>query len=104
MFAFSQFSKETGNQVEECKLRVSYVAPKQPPSPVREGSEEGTSPRVSVSENGTANTLDSNTVSIDYFNFFFIMLNTVPPLVDSSLIMHAGLKSIRRASREHLRG
>lgn len=64
MFAFSQFSKETGNQVEECKLRVSYVAPRQPPSPVREGSEEGTSPRVSVSENGTANTLDSNTVSI----------------------------------------
>ncbi|WOH09343.1 hypothetical protein DCAR_0728800 [Daucus carota subsp. sativus] len=56
------FSKESGNQVEECKLRVSYVAPRQPPSPVREGSEEGTSPRASVSENGTANTLDSNTV------------------------------------------
>lgn len=60
------FSKESGNQVEECKLRVSYVAPQQPPSPVREGSEEGTSPRVSVSENGTANTLDSNTVSKSY--------------------------------------
>ncbi|XP_059633926.1 vesicle-associated protein 1-2 [Cornus florida] len=48
------FNKESGNQVEECKLRVAYVSPPQPPSPVREGSEEG-SPRASVSENGTVN-------------------------------------------------
>lgn len=40
--------------VEECKLRVLYVSPPQPPSPVPEGSEEGSSPRVSVSENGNA--------------------------------------------------
>ncbi|KAJ8565480.1 hypothetical protein K7X08_008056 [Anisodus acutangulus] len=45
------FNKELGNHVEECKLRVAYVPP-QPPSPVREGSEEGTSPRASISENG----------------------------------------------------
>ncbi|KAH6767483.1 vesicle associated protein [Perilla frutescens var. hirtella] len=49
------FNKESGNQVDECKLRVSYVPPPQPPSPVREGSEEGSSPRASVSENGTVN-------------------------------------------------
>ncbi|PKI39813.1 hypothetical protein CRG98_039858 [Punica granatum] len=49
------FSKEAGNAVEECKLRVVYVSPPRPPSPVREGSEEGSSPRASVSENGSAN-------------------------------------------------
>ncbi|PIN10752.1 VAMP-associated protein involved in inositol metabolism [Handroanthus impetiginosus] len=49
------FNKESGNQVDECKLRVTYVPPPQPPSPVREGSEEGSSPRASVSDNGTVN-------------------------------------------------
>lgn len=47
------FNKESGNKVEESKLRVSYVPPHQPPSPVSEGSEEGSSPRASLSENGT---------------------------------------------------
>ncbi|KAK3195058.1 hypothetical protein Dsin_026368 [Dipteronia sinensis] len=46
------FNKEAGHNVEECKLRVLYVAPPRPPSPVREGSEEGSSPRASVSDNG----------------------------------------------------
>ncbi|KAK2986168.1 hypothetical protein RJ640_008851 [Escallonia rubra] len=54
------FNKESGNQVEECKLRVSYVPPPQPPSPVREGSEEGSSPRASVSDNGNVNTSEFN--------------------------------------------
>uniref|UniRef100_A0A1S4ASK7 Vesicle-associated protein 1-1-like n=1 Tax=Nicotiana tabacum TaxID=4097 RepID=A0A1S4ASK7_TOBAC len=45
------FNKESGNHVDECKLRVACVPP-QPPSPVREGSEEGSSPRASISENG----------------------------------------------------
>ncbi|KAI4354805.1 hypothetical protein L6164_003641 [Bauhinia variegata] len=49
------FNKESGHHVEECKLRVLYVPPPRPPSPVREGSEEDSSPRVSVSENGHAN-------------------------------------------------
>jgi len=47
-----QFSKEAGHRVEETKLRVTYVAPPRPPSPVHEGSEEGSSPRASVSDNG----------------------------------------------------
>ncbi|XAR63204.1 hypothetical protein NMG60_11023061 [Bertholletia excelsa] len=50
------FNKESGNRVEECKLRVVYVPPPQPPSPVREEPEEGSSPRASVSDNGTVNT------------------------------------------------
>ncbi|GFP81772.1 vesicle-associated protein 1-2 [Phtheirospermum japonicum] len=45
------FNKDQG-QVEECKLKVVYVAPRQPPSPVAEGSEEGFSPRASALENG----------------------------------------------------
>jgi len=31
-----------------------YVTPPQPPSPVQEGTEEGSSPRASVSDNGNA--------------------------------------------------
>ncbi|KAI3804234.1 hypothetical protein L1987_25624 [Smallanthus sonchifolius] len=60
------FNKESGNQVEECKLKVSYVAPAQPPSPVREGSEEGSSPRASISENGTTSSTDSVVVPRAY--------------------------------------
>ena len=58
-----QFSKEAGHVVEECKLRVLYVSPPQPPSPVHEGSEEGSSPRGSVSDNGNVNGADLSTVS-----------------------------------------
>ncbi|KAE9596776.1 hypothetical protein Lal_00007824 [Lupinus albus] len=53
------FNKELGHVVEESKLRVVYVAPPQPPSPIQEGSEEGSPPRGSVSENGNANGADS---------------------------------------------
>ncbi|KAK7260113.1 hypothetical protein RIF29_25882 [Crotalaria pallida] len=46
------FNKESGHDVQECKLRVVYVTPPRPPSPVQEGSDEDSSPRASVSENG----------------------------------------------------
>ncbi|KAF3633923.1 Autophagy-related protein 8C [Capsicum annuum] len=49
------FNKEPGRVVEECKLRVVYLPPPQPPSPVAEGSEEGSSPRQSSTENDTQN-------------------------------------------------
>lgn len=45
--------------VEECKLRVVYVSPPQPPSPVPEGSEEG-----SGSDNGHVNGAEFVNVSI----------------------------------------
>ncbi|KAE9607449.1 hypothetical protein Lal_00026974 [Lupinus albus] len=57
------FNKEAGHVVEECKLRVVYVSPPQPPSPVLEGSEEGSSPRGSISENGTLNGSDFTEVA-----------------------------------------
>ncbi|XP_038708762.1 vesicle-associated protein 1-3-like isoform X2 [Tripterygium wilfordii] len=45
------FNKEEGKVVEEIRLRVVYI-PANPPSPVPEESEEGSSPRASVYENG----------------------------------------------------
>ncbi|GLT51955.1 hypothetical protein SLA2020_253250 [Shorea laevis] len=48
------FNKEPGKVVEEFKLRVIYI-PANRPSPVPEGSEEGTSPRASIHENGNQN-------------------------------------------------
>lgn len=59
-----QFTKESGNSVEECKLRVVYAPPPRPPSPVREGSEEGSSPRASLSENGALSSSEKAAVSI----------------------------------------
>ncbi|KAK9045953.1 hypothetical protein V6N11_051856 [Hibiscus sabdariffa] len=44
------FNKGAGHVVEERKLKVIYLSPPQPPSPVHEGSEEGSSPRGSVSD------------------------------------------------------
>ncbi|KAK8321618.1 hypothetical protein V6Z11_A12G112800 [Gossypium hirsutum] len=52
------FNKESGHHVEECKLRVAYIAPPRPPSPVKEGSKEGSSPWASVSDNGSYNSAD----------------------------------------------
>ncbi|GAB2252455.1 hypothetical protein Droror1_Dr00005302 [Drosera rotundifolia] len=57
------FNKEAGRVVEECKLRVIYVSPPQPPSPVPEGSEEGGSPRGLVSDNRTLNGFESSTTN-----------------------------------------
>uniref|UniRef100_A0A7N0UHW1 MSP domain-containing protein n=1 Tax=Kalanchoe fedtschenkoi TaxID=63787 RepID=A0A7N0UHW1_KALFE len=48
------FSKEAGNIVEECKLRVVYVVPQRTP-PIPEGSDEGSSPKGSASDNGNSN-------------------------------------------------
>lgn len=60
------FNKETGNQVEDCKLRVVYVSPPKPPSPVPEESEEGSPPRASESENGNFNTSEIDAVSREH--------------------------------------
>lgn len=47
------FNKAPGKEVFETKLRVVYVSPPQPPSPVPESSEEGISPRPSLTlDNG----------------------------------------------------
>lgn len=57
------FTKESGNVMGEVKLRVVYVPPPKPPSPVREGSEEGSSPRDSFSEGSNLNYQEATRVS-----------------------------------------
>ncbi|XP_024986696.1 vesicle-associated protein 1-2-like [Cynara cardunculus var. scolymus] len=44
------FSKNSGRVVEECKLKVLYLPPPQPPSPVLEEPDEGMSPKVSFTD------------------------------------------------------
>nr|XP_017234506.1 PREDICTED: vesicle-associated protein 1-1-like isoform X3 [Daucus carota subsp. sativus] len=56
------FSKEAGHVVEECKLRVVYVAPSNLPSSVTEGSEEGSSPRASNMDLGSRNQSEVRTL------------------------------------------
>ncbi|KAL6328450.1 hypothetical protein AAG906_038325 [Vitis piasezkii] len=46
------FNKDSGHIVEECKLKVVYISPPQPPSPVPDGSEEGPSPKDPSTDNG----------------------------------------------------
>ncbi|CAK9152139.1 unnamed protein product [Ilex paraguariensis] len=48
------FNKEDGKVVDEFKLRVIYI-PANPPSPVPEGSEEGSPPRVFTAADGNGN-------------------------------------------------
>lgn len=54
-----QFIKEDGKVIEEFRLRVVYVLAN-PPSPVPEGSEEGSSPRADHVEG-----LNQNATSLD---------------------------------------
>uniref|UniRef100_A0A7N0SZD1 MSP domain-containing protein n=1 Tax=Kalanchoe fedtschenkoi TaxID=63787 RepID=A0A7N0SZD1_KALFE len=60
------FNKEEGKVVEEFKLRVLYILATAP-SPVPEGSEEGSSPRATAQENGSisAPMFDSVSRSLD---------------------------------------
>ncbi|XP_022770251.1 vesicle-associated protein 1-3-like isoform X2 [Durio zibethinus] len=48
------FNKEDGQVMDEFRMRVIYI-PANPPSPVPEGSEEGSPPRETVHENGNQN-------------------------------------------------
>ncbi|KAI3792923.1 hypothetical protein L2E82_06816 [Cichorium intybus] len=58
------FSKKAGNVVEECKLKVIYLPPPQPPSPVLEEPDEGApSPKVSFTDSGNSNT-NTNTSEV----------------------------------------
>lgn len=63
-----QFNKEAGKDIHEAKLRVLYVAPPQPPSPVAESAEEGLSPKMQPSvDNGDRHYMSHDVVSIDFF-------------------------------------
>lgn len=72
--------------VDEVKLRVLYVPPPQPPSPVPEGSEEGSSPRPSLSDNGNLNASELLAVSI-YAIRLFICLHTHTHIVFTHIVI-----------------
>ncbi|KAL2635133.1 hypothetical protein R1flu_006612 [Riccia fluitans] len=56
------FNKDTGKDIHEAKLRVLYVAPPQPPSPVAESAEEGLSSPKSIlaTDNGDRHFLSAH--------------------------------------------
>ncbi|KAK4365203.1 hypothetical protein RND71_016561 [Anisodus tanguticus] len=53
------FNKEEGRVVDECKLKVIYLPS---PSPVAEGSEEGSSSKESMKDNGHQNCSEAKSV------------------------------------------
>lgn len=71
----SQFNKEAGNHVEDCKLRVVYVSPPKPPSPVPEESEEGSPPRAFESENEHLN--GSELPAVSFYSAFGLSISVI---------------------------
>ncbi|PWA52711.1 Major sperm protein [Artemisia annua] len=97
------FNKESGNLVEECKLKVNYVAPPRPPSPVREGSEEGSSPRASISDNGSIDTnaaprsfAESNDKSSEAMALISKLTEEKNSAIQQSKKLHQELELLRR--------
>ena len=74
-----QFTKESGNVVDEVKLKVVYVPPPKPPSPVREGSEEGSSPRASMSDGSNLNYQEVRPANVICSFHFLVCPSIVPP-------------------------
>lgn len=60
-------------------MRVIYLPPPQPPSPVAEGSEEGSSPRASATENG--NLSSSEVASLEFWDVWDFKFPVFPFLV-----------------------
>lgn len=58
--------------MDEVKLKVVYVPPPKPPSPVREGSEEGSSPRASLSDGSNLNYLEVWPASVIFLFHFLV--------------------------------
>ncbi|XP_074280009.1 vesicle-associated protein 1-2-like isoform X2 [Silene latifolia] len=60
------FKKESGNLVDEYKLKVTYVLPSEPlPATVEEFSDEGSPPKPSVSDNGSLNATDTSRAPVE---------------------------------------
>ncbi|KAL8126247.1 hypothetical protein AgCh_013511 [Apium graveolens] len=79
------FNKETGNHVEESKLRVSYVHPRRPPSPVREESEEETSENTTAVTRGSSE--HQNTASKVYL-YSILVKHVLALRIRNNLLYH----------------
>ena len=64
-YVLVQFNKEEGRDVHEAKLKVLYVSPPQPPSPITESNEEeGLSPKATpIVDNGGHHLLTTDPVT-----------------------------------------
>lgn len=80
-----QFNREDGRVVDEFKLRVIYI-PANPPSPVPEGSEEGTPPRASIHENGNQNSTFED-VSV-FYHCWLELLSVINGKCYQSLVIY----------------
>ncbi|XP_047325682.1 vesicle-associated protein 1-2-like [Impatiens glandulifera] len=60
------FDKESGKHVEEFKMKVIYVTPRKPPSPVPEDSDEGSPPRSIESESAHSNHSEAVALKTSY--------------------------------------
>ncbi|AQK45071.1 Vesicle-associated protein 1-1 [Zea mays] len=70
------FTKESANVVDEVKLKVVYIPPPKPPSPVHEESEEGSSPRPSLSDG-----INLNYQEVWPANIIACFISSPPPLI-----------------------
>lgn len=52
LLVWMQFNKELGHEIHEAKLKVLYVSPPQPPSPITESNEEEEDKVGPVVDNG----------------------------------------------------
>ncbi|CAA7391597.1 unnamed protein product [Spirodela intermedia] len=98
------FTRDSGKNVEECKLKVTYVAPPQPPSPVPEGSEEGSSPRPSVSDNGTLNVSELHApqrLSLDLNALVSKLTGEKNSVIQQNIKLQQELELLRRERRKH---
>uniref|UniRef100_A0A7N0TCP0 MSP domain-containing protein n=1 Tax=Kalanchoe fedtschenkoi TaxID=63787 RepID=A0A7N0TCP0_KALFE len=57
------FNKDSGSRIEETKLKVVFVPPAHPPSPIREEIEGDASPVDSVADNGSYNMTEFRSAS-----------------------------------------
>lgn len=82
-----KFNKEVGKNVQECKLKVVYVSPPRPPSPVPEEPEEVHSPRasrtemVNQDENSAVSSIFCNTISGYTKESSFLSLFLLPSII-----------------------
>lgn len=75
VYGLVQFNKEEGKDVHEAKLKVVYVPPPQPPSPITESNEEeGNSPKAAGTvDNGDRHHLLADPVFMHTWYFGFVV-------------------------------
>ncbi|XP_017237901.1 vesicle-associated protein 1-2 [Daucus carota subsp. sativus] len=95
------FNKEAGNHVEESKLRVSYVHPRRPPSPVREESEEETSENMNVVSKGSSENQITSSKANDLIS---TLTKEKQSIIQENKRLQAELELLKRSPRKNSSG